>query len=299
MCSSDLARYSDNVHLQEQVNNSGQFTLLNVGEGYFDFFSIKKLYGKVFADENDYDAREIIINQKACFYLGIANPLDAIDKTVYINELPYRLIGIVDDYHQKSLREEVAPTIFFKSLKWNYEVGFYCVKVLPANISTTVKQLRETWNKIYPSEPYIFSFLDDEFNALYNSDVAFGLVFTVFTILSIFMAVIGLFAAIKFSSELKVKEIGIRKVNGASIREIILFLNTGFLKTVIYSFLVAIPFAWYFMQKWLQNFAYKTNLSWWIFVLSGILALCIATLTVSWQSWKAACRNPVEALRCE
>ena len=190
----DPARYSDNVHLQEELNTRGQFTLLNVGEDYFNSFAIKTLSGNVFAERNEYDAKEIVINQKACSYLGIKNPLEAIDKTIYINESPYRLIGIVDDYHQKSLREEVAPTVFFKSLKWNYEVGFYCVKVSPDNIIATQKQLHEIWNNVYPNEPYIFTFLDEEFKALYDSDVAFGRVFAVFAFLAIFMAAIGLFA---------------------------------------------------------------------------------------------------------
>jgi putative ABC transport system permease protein len=159
--------------------------------------------------------------------------------------------------------------------------------------------MREIWNNIYPNEPYIFTFLDDEFKALYDSDVAFGRVFAVFAFLAIFMAATGLFAAVKFTSELKFKEIGVRKVNGATIGEIVMFLNSGYLKTIIYSFLLSIPFAWYAMHSWLQNFAYKINLSWWIFVLSGILVLGIAMLTVSLQSWKAARQNPVDALRCE
>lgn len=295
----DPARYSDKVHLQEQINSRGQFTLLNVGEDYFNFFEIKTLFGNVFTEQNEYDAREIVINQKACSLLDIDNFQDVVGKTIYINESPYRLIGIVDDYHQKSLREEVAPTIFFKSLKWNYEVGFYCVKVSPDNLTATGKQLREIWNRIYPNEPYIFSFLDDEFRALYDSDVAFGRVFSVFAFLAIFMASIGLFASVKFSTELKFKEIGVRKVNGATIGEVIMLLNRSYLKTITYSFLLAVPFSGYAMHQWLQNFAYKTSLSWWIFALSGMLTLIVAVFTVSLQSWKAATQNPVEAIRCE
>jgi putative ABC transport system permease protein len=295
----DPARYSDNVRMQEQISNKGRFALLNVGEDYFNFFSIKKLYGRVFEKEDDYDAREIVINWNACLHLGIDDLPGAIDKIVYINELPYRLIGIVDDFHQKSLREEIAPAVFFKSLKWNYEVGFYCIKVSPDHIATTVEQLRETWNRIYPGEPYLFSFLDDEFNALYNSDVAFGRVFAVFSFLAVLMAATGLFAFVKFSFELKIKEIGIRKVNGATVGEIMIFLNSGYVKMIACSFLVAVPLAWYAMQKWLQNFTYKTSLSWWIFLLAGILVLGIALLTVGWQSWKTAMRNPVESLRFE
>jgi putative ABC transport system permease protein len=295
----DPARYSENVHLQEQINNKGQFTLLNVGEDYFDFFSIRKLYGKVFTKGNKYDTDEIIINSKACSSLGIDNPMEAIDKVILINEMPYRLIGIVDDFHQKSLREEIAPTIFFKSLKWNYEVGFYCIRVSPDNMATTVKQLGEIWNKVYPKEPYIYSFLNDDYYALYDSEVAFGRVFTVFTLLSVFMLTIGLFASVKLSSELTVREIGIRKVFGANIIEVLAFLNTGYLKMVIYSFLIAIPFAWVAMQKWLLHFAFRTDLSWYIFALAGILTLIIAMLTAGWQSWKAATRNPVEVLRNE
>jgi putative ABC transport system permease protein len=147
--------------------------------------------------------------------------------------------------------------------------------------------------------PFEYHFLDQDYENLYKKDNQIAGVLNLFTILAVFIACLGLFGQAVIASENKIKEIGIRKVNGARISEVLVLLNKDFVKWVTVAFIIATPIAWYAMHKWLENFAYKTELSWWIFALAGLLALGIALLTVSWQSWRAATRNPVEALRYE
>jgi putative ABC transport system permease protein len=292
-------RTTNDVHLDNAEENKYLFSLANIDQNYFDFFSIKMLAGSNFLSSSDYDGNKVIVNAMACQRLGIPDNQAAIDRTININDQPYQIIGVVDDYHHLSLKDEIAPAIFFKSQHWHLDVGFYCVKVLPVNIKSTISEVNKTWDSLYPDEPYLFSFLDDTFNALYNEDKKFGSSYMLFSLIAIFIAGMGLFALAKISAESKIKEIGIRKVNGASIVKIMTMLNKSYLKWVTIAFVIACPVAWYVLHKWLQNFAVKTTLSWWIFVAAGLITLGIALITVSWQSWHAATRNPVEALRYE
>jgi putative ABC transport system permease protein len=166
-------------------------------------------------------------------------------------------------------------------------------------LSKTISQIEETWKKIYPEDNFIYFFLDDNFNAQYNTDQSFGRIFSMFTGLTIFVAVIGLFGLAFYTTRQRTKEIGIRKVNGARNSEILIMLNKNFIKLVAVAFLIATPIAWCVMHNWLKNFAYRTNLSWWIFLLAGSGALLIALITTTWQSWNTATRNPIESLRYE
>jgi putative ABC transport system permease protein len=150
-----------------------------------------------------------------------------------------------------------------------------------------------------PDSPFEYFFYDNFYDQLYRKESMFGNIIFIFSAIAILIACMGLFSLAAFFSQKRTKEIGLRKVNGATIAEIMTMLNTKFIKWVILAFLLATPIAWYAMYKWLQTFAYKTELNWWIFCLAGIIALVIALLTVSWQSWRAATRNPVDALRCE
>jgi putative ABC transport system permease protein len=166
-------------------------------------------------------------------------------------------------------------------------------------MSGAIKSITRIWNKFSVNQPIRYSFLDESFALMYADVQRIGRIFSAFALLAIIVACLGLFALSSFMIEQRTKEIGIRKVNGAKSIEVTTTLNKDFLTWVVIAFLIATPIAYYAMNKWLENFAYKTELSWWIFALAGLLALGIALLTVSWQSWKAATRNPVEALRYE
>ena len=295
----ELENHDDNVHWTDQEKTGTSYWLANVDQNYFEFFSIKMLAGNNFIYDFNYHSDDVIINRLASQELGFNSPEKAIGNFVLVNGRQYRVTGVTEDYHHHSLRESIRPVVFFKSLKWNKEVGFYCVKISPRNINATVRSVKAVWERFYPQEPYLFSFLDNDFNAQYEADIQFGNIYMGFSVLAIIIASMGLFAMARFLAENRTKEIGVRKVNGAKISEVLVLLNKDFLKWVLIAVVVATPITYYAMHKWLENFAYKTSLSWWIFALAGLLALGIALLTVSWQSWKAATRNPVEALRYE
>ena len=159
--------------------------------------------------------------------------------------------------------------------------------------------LKTEWEKFYPADPFDFKHTNETYQQQLKADEKLAGLFSGYTVLSVLLAVLGLFGLASNASEKRVKEIGIRKINGATVTEILTPLNREFLLWVLAAFAVAAPFAYYALKKWLENFAYKTELSWWVFALAGLLALAIALLTVSWQSWRAATRNPVEALRYE
>ncbi len=295
----NFRRSSNRVNLDNGQENKYQFSLAHVDQNYFDLFEIKLLAGSYFLSSSDYNNNNVVINARASKLLGINDPRQAVDRIIYINSQPNRIIGVIDDYHHLSLKDEIAPTIFSKSLNWYFDVGYYCIKVKQANLKTTIHEISNVWNNVYPGEPYLYSFLDDTFNDLYQEDKKFGSTYLFFAIIAIFIASMGLFALARLSAESKIKEIGIRKVNGARVAEVMIMLNKDFLRWVAIAFFIACPLAWFAMYKWLENFAYKTALSWWVFMAAGGIALIIALFTVSWQSWRAATRNPVESLRYE
>jgi putative ABC transport system permease protein len=176
---------------------------------------------------------------------------------------------------------------------------FMIVRVAPQNFSGTIDEIKSTWAGLFPALSCEVGFFDDSIESLYNSEVKISGLFKYFTFIAIFISCIGLFGLSMFIIERRKKEIGVRKVNGAKIGEVMVLLNKSFIKWVMIAFVLACPITWFFMQRWLENFAYKTTVSWWVFAFSGVLTLGIAILTVSWQSWKAAKGNPVEALRYE
>ena len=168
-------------------------------------------------------------------------------------------------------------------------------RVIPLAISGVEKK----WRQLFPQSTFNYTFLDQKFEAQYEDDRQFNTAFRVFTLLAVFIACLGLFGLTSYTCIQRKKEIGIRKVNGATIGQILSMLNKDFFIWVGLAFIIAIPIAWYAMNNWLSNFAYKTNMSWWVFALAGLVVLGVALLTVSWQSFRAAVANPVEALRDE
>lgn len=214
----------------------------------------------------------------------------------YDNEVP--ILGIVDDFNFRSLHTSIGP-LMVGQLKDDYYPWSILVKVKGADLVATTKRIKKVQSNFTGGVPMESGYVDATINQWYNSEVKRSRLIGAFTLLAIIISSMGIFAMSLYYIQQKVKEIGIRKVNGARISEVLVMLNKDFVKWVAIAFVIATPIAWYAMNKWLQNFAYKTELSWWIFALAGLLALGIALLTVSWQSWRAARRNPVEALRYE
>ncbi|MGB8489990.1 MAG: FtsX-like permease family protein, partial [Bacteroidales bacterium] len=179
---------------------------------------------------------------------------------------------------------------------WN---SYLSIRIGSNNIQETIGYIKKQWNEFSPDIPFEFQLLDEKYDALYKEEDKFNLLIGYFSIVAILIACLGLYGLISFTTERRNKEIGIRKINGAGISEILFILNKDFVVRITFAFVIAVPVALYAMDKWLQSFAYKTKLSWWIFALAGIITLGTALLTVSWQSWRAATGNPADALRIE
>ena len=162
-----------------------------------------------------------------------------------------------------------------------------------------LQEINDVWKEVEPNLPFTYQFMDERISSNYASEANTANIIGILSVIAVFLSALGIFGMIAFTVQQRIKEIGIRKVNGATISEVMTMLNKDFLQWVTIAFILAIPLALFAMNKWLENFAFKTELSWWIFALAGLMALGIALLTVSWQSWKAATRNPVEALRYE
>jgi putative ABC transport system permease protein len=228
--------------------------------------------------------------------MNISNPQDAPGKTITTFGDNTVIVGVVKDFHAFTLYEPIQPVFLFNDPNGARLAG---IKISTSDIRTTIAKIESIYKTSFPENIFEYQFLDDTIASFYEEEKKLSHIFTVFSGIAIFIGCLGLFGLISFISMQRTKEIGIRKVNGARLAEILALLNRDFALWIAIAFVIACPVAWYIMNTWLEKFAYKTELSWWIFALSGILALGIALLTVSFQSWKAATRNPVEALRYE
>jgi putative ABC transport system permease protein len=273
----------------------------NVDNDYLHVLGIKLLAGQGFSDSKEVNKNKVIINETAAKQYGFTDPANAVDQTINFWKHDWQISGVVKDYHSVGLKYHIEPLI----LRNDQDLANSGILVKLNNVASVsgldkaIGQVRSEWQKMFPKSSFQYSFVDEKFASSYNEDRKFGKAFGFFTLLSIFIASLGLFGLTFYRCNLRIKEIGVRKVNGAKISEILTMLNRDFVKWVAIAFVISTPIAYYAMNKWLENFAYKTELSWWIFAIAGLLALGIALLTVSWQSWKAATRNPVEALRYE
>jgi len=237
---------------------------------------------------------------KVCYFNESAYKhfeFDNLENRRFNNYGGFDIIGIVKDFHYSSMRETIGPLCIIVTS--NFGPNAINVRLEGTNVALGMNFIRETWQELLPGYPLKYQFYDQWFDSMYRSEEKFAKTIGFFAILAIVISCIGILGLAIFSSERRIKEIGIRKVNGAKVSEILTMLNKDFVKWVVIAFVIATPIAYYAMNKWLENFAYKTELSWWIFALAGLLALGIALLTVSFQSWRAATKNPVESLRYE
>jgi putative ABC transport system permease protein len=248
----------------------------------------------------------IIVNMEFLTELGISDPNKALSLNIGgIGKNGANIKGVVRDFHSGSLHDKIRPCLFYNDPRSYNTVNIKMmttgskIKVKSWKTSVDIENLSEKWKKIFPDQVFEYRFLNDTIADFYKSEHKTLNLFILFAAITIFLCVLGILGLSLSMNERRTKEIGLRKVNGANISEVIILLNKDFVKWVAIAFVIAIPFAWFIMHKWLENFAYKTGLSWWIFILSGVLALVIALLTVTWRSWRAATRNPVEALRYE
>jgi putative ABC transport system permease protein len=296
----DIGR-SFNVRQLDSANTN-RFTVRHTGVDY-DFlqvYGVKLLAGRNFspADHNpQFDKlHNMLINKTAAKMLGFKSPEDAVGKVLLRNQRKWDIVGVVDDYHQKSPQYALEPMIFMPAYSTNSEIS---VKISAADVPQSIEAIKKVYLSFFPGNIFEYSFLDESFNRQYKDDQLFGKAFAIFAGLAIFVACLGLFGLAMFSTLQRTKEIGVRKVLGASIKNIIVLLCSDFLILVLVAAFCAFPVAWWLMNNWLQNFAYKINIGWGVFAVAGLSAMLIAFLTVSYQALKAAIRNPVTSLRTE
>ncbi len=245
---------------------------------------------------------QYILNESALKMLGIENAEDAIGRSFRLQfHLPYvfpegKIVGVVPDFHYTNLHKQERPTVIVPRKMFNYN---FLIQLAPNRKEEALATLHAAWEEINPEFPLVYGYINDSYHKVYATEHAQSKVLSLFAMISVLLSCLGIYAIAAFSMQRRIKEIGVRKVNGATIGEIMLMLNKTFLVWVGISFVLAIPLAYYAMNRWLESFAYKTELNWWIFALAGLIAMFIALLTVSIQSYRAATRNPVESLRYE
>jgi putative ABC transport system permease protein len=284
-----------NIISDDKVTQLG-FRVANVRvDGQFiPTYKIKILAGRNFNENISADSG-YIINESAVQKIGWKSPEDAIGRVIIYGKHKGNVEGVVQDFHYESLHNPVTPIIMYYDPQSFNKVS---IRVTPNDRAKTLSFIEKTWTEYNISDtPFSYEYLNDRYNRLYKSEERMRIIFSYFMIVAITIAMLGMIGLSVFLIDHRTKEIGIRKINGSGVSEIMIMLNKNFVKWVVIALAIAVPITFYAMNLWLQNFAYKTSLSWWIFALAGLIAICIALFTVSWQSWKAATRNPVEVLR--
>jgi len=270
-----------------------------VDEDYIPTLGIKIIAGRNFSKDMATDSSAVIINEAYAKLLGYQNPVDQFVYTPANAQLTQvtrlHIIGVMKDFNFKSLRDNVPPLLF--NLTPN--MGVLSIRIKTADIPALLAQVKGKWKDVSPNQQFNYSFMDQEFDALYRSEQRMGAISIAFTSLAIIIACLGLFGLAAYAAEQRTKEIGIRKVLGANVSTIVSMLSRDFIKLVLISIIIATPLAWWAMQKWLQSFAYRENIQWWVIAVAGFGAILIAFITISFQSIKAALLNPVNSLRSE
>lgn len=271
----------------------------HVDENYIPTLGMKMVSGRNFSKEFATDSLGIILNETAAHALGW-NDMTAVGKTVVRqnsdrgNNIPFHVIGVVKNFNFKSLHEAISP--LYMTLQ---PEGGLIFKIKTTDIAGLLATMKKNWDTYSTGEPFTYDFMDDLFNKTYSTEQKTGSILNIFSVLIILVASLGLFGLVTYTAEQRTKEIGIRKVLGASVSQVTQMLSKEFLKLVLIASLIAFPVAWWAMNKWLQSFAYRISISWWIFLVAGFGALLIALITVSFQAIKAAIANPVKSLRTE
>jgi len=270
----------------------------NVDEDYVKTLGMKLAAGRSFSAQMPSDSSTVVINETAAKFLGFT---DAVNKIIYKSSgggtptfKPYTIIGVIKDFNFSSLRDNINPVI----LQLGDDTGDLSLRVQTTNLPALLAQIEDKWRGMSAAH-FQYSFMNQDFDGMYRTEQRTGTIFIAFTILAIAIACLGLFGLAAYAAEQRTKEIGIRKVMGANVSLIVAMLSRDFIKLVCIAILISSPIAWWAMNKWLQNFAYRTSFQWWVFAVAGLTAIIIAFVTISFQSFKAAVANPVKSLRSE
>ena len=281
---------AEGADIEHRVNK------VDIDEDFLDTFEIELIEGRNVSEDFSEDAPiGLVLNETAVRQLGLHNPIGQQIELVS-QERKGTVIGVVNDFHQASLHQEIRPLVLQKWLPFFRQLS---LKILPGNVPETLAAIEETRRKFLPDRPTQFAFLDADMGRMYRGEMRQGKVIQTFSLLAMFVACLGLLGLITFTAQQRTKEMGIRKTLGATARDIVSLLLSGFVKLVVVANVIAWPVAYLVMQDWLQDFAYRTELSIGTFLLSGFVALLIMVLTVAYRAMKTASVNPVQALRYE
>jgi putative ABC transport system permease protein len=282
--------------LNKELKTPPEMFMLGVDYNFLDEYNVSLTHGRGFSEELDKNMfGAVMINESAAKSLKYETIQQCLNDSIDAAGIKTKIVGVFKDFYQLGFKSKVPPMLI--SLAPN--VGYLSIKYNSANHAEIREFIKTKYELFFPQSSFEYFYLNEFYFSQYNSDFQFGKMFYAFMIISMIISCLALFGFSYYATNKRMKEIGIRKINGAKVSEILSMLNKDFIKWVVIAFVIATPIAYYAMQKWLENFAYKTSLSWWIFALAGLLALGVALLTVSFQSWKAATKNPVESLRYE
>jgi putative ABC transport system permease protein len=281
------------VSTQETKDNPFIMEICGIKDNYLDMMDIRIVAGENISNYHD-SLNYVMINEQAANTLGMDNP---IDEMIFQGDDPYIVKGVLQDIKTKSLHNRVDPQVY---RKLSTVTGGNVIMIrISDDTQAAIKAIKDKWQEVNPEHPFEYRFLDDTYDRLYQNEIRTGNIVTWGMCIALFLTMLGLFAMARYSSERRTKEIGLRKVNGAELIDILMLLNKDFLKWVVIAFLVSIPISWYLVNSWLNSFAYRTSLSWWIFAMAGTIAIIISLATVSWQSYATAKKNPIDSLRYE
>jgi putative ABC transport system permease protein len=270
----------------------------------YDFiptYGISLAAGRNFSREYGTDTSNFIINESAVKAVGWKNAEQAVGKDFKYGQFKGHIVGVVKDFHFESLHQAITPLVFVLPPPGKNQTfyNYISMKLSGNNINSTLNKIKNTWQRFVPDLPYQYTFFDENFSKLYESEQRQETIFTTFACIAIFIACLGLLGLSAFAISQRVKEIGVRKVLGANTTTIVSLLSKDFLKLVLIAAVIAFPVAWYVMHSWLQDFAYRISIQWWVFIIAAVAAALIALITVGMQAIKAAMANPVKSLRSE
>jgi putative ABC transport system permease protein len=282
--------------LSQREDEQNQYRIILMDGSFIKNFGLEVISGRSFSDETVHEWRNVMLNESATRLMGFAKPEDAINDQIHFWGDTFKIVGVVKNYHQESLKKAYDALIFRYGEAPN---GYYSVKFNTSQVKESMAMFEQVWKEVFPGNPFHYFFLDDHYNKQYKSDQQFGNIFSIFSGLAIFIACLGLFGLSSLTALQRTKEIGIRKVLGASLPGILRLISKDYIVLIGVSIVLSVPLAAWIMNSWLQDFATRIPLSWWIFALPSMTVIIIALVTVSVHTLKAAMTDPVKSLRYE
>lgn len=285
---------TEHFGLKNKEETINKYLSLSADYDYFNVIDVNFLAGRNFSRIPELVKEEIIINETLMNKLGFSNPEDVIN--LETNKTNTKIVGVIKDYHHTSFHDDIQPMLFQYGLD---RLAYLIVRFKGQINYEQIAFLKDKWDNIFTNSPFEYSFLKDEFKLQYKEEKQLSKIVMFFSFLSVIITILGIIGTCFNHTYTRTKEIGVRKVNGAKVSEMILLLNKGYIKALVLAFMIAAPTAWYFINLWLQTFVHRTNISWWIFVIAYIILFIVIFISVAWPTWKASKMNPVKALRYE